>query len=406
MGFFKDDSSQRPDGREKLSYDVNTPDVPKEYEGLLNANPYTNLDYKQSGWQKLMSRIGFRTDYDAYKEGMQVQANEYAAGIAQMAFENEFNSPAASAGRMRAAGQNPDLLGTGDVAESASPPDDNSVPTPSSSDAAQVSGFANMIFSAFSMATGFAKDLKTLHGLQLANDNQEIGNIEGVISTAQDFITQHLPSKMPHSDEDWGNAYSELIPVMEGSYKPVMSKRMYRRFTSEVSSLWDSLPRDEKAYQMYLSKIKNKQEAHILENSRYYDEQGDVLDLLVKPLVELNDRYIAAMSKRDAVGMENEASTEEAASSIGLPELEVSERASEARENIQEFNMQRELRSTLSGIIHSLRQKADSNGRGAGFADTMLLVLSVLSMMNMSSSSTSGVNSKGAYNSSTRSIGF
>lgn len=409
MGIFKDDPTQRglnQDGSERLSYEVNQPDVPKEYQGLLDANPYMNIDYKQSNWQRFLSNLGFRTGYDKRKEDMQLQANEWNANVASLAFENQYNSDAAKSERMRAAGLNPDLLGTGDSANSAGMSEDTNPPAPTETDAQSVSQFANVIMSAFSMATGFAKDLGTLRSISLANQNQEIANVEGIVNSAQNFLLKHLPADMPTSDEDWGANAIETANILESAYKPHMSKRAYRRFSNAVSGMFDKLPREAEAYKSYLDKIRNKQEAHILGQSEFYDDQEEVLRDLVAPLVELNDRYIRAMSTADAVKAENVESYETAAQELGLPGQEAATESAGLRGQAQEFDMQRELRSTLSKIIHNLKQRADSGKRGAGFADTMLLTMSILSMMSVQQSSSSSQGPKGITETSSRSIGF
>lgn len=409
MGLFKDDPTQRglnPDGSEKLSLDVNQPDVPAAYQGLLDANPYMNVDYKQSNWQRFLSNLGFRTGYDKRKEDMQLQANEWNANVASLAFENQFNSDAAKSGRMRAAGLNPDLLGTGDSANSAGMAEDTNPPAPTETDAQSVSQFANVIMSAFSMATGFAKDIGTLRSLSLANQNQEIANVEGVVNGAQNFLLKHLPADMPTSDEDWGNNAVEISSILESAYKPHMSKRAYRRFSNAVSGMFDKLPHEAEAYKTYLDKIRNKQEAHILGQSEYYDEQEEVLRDLVLPLVELNDRTIKATSTAQAVHAENTESYESASQALGVPEEAAGVESAGYEQKTQEFNMQRELRSTLSKIIHNLKKRADSGGRGSGFADTMLLTLSVLSMMSFQSGSSTSNGPKGITETSSTSVGF
>lgn len=399
-------STDRGNSIKSTNSNVNIPDVPKEYQGLLDANPYMNLDYTQSGWQKFLSGLGIRTGYDKRVEDLQLQANEWNAGVAQMAFENQFNSDAAKSARMRAAGLNPDLLGTGDSANSASMPEDTNPPAPTETDAETISQFSNMLMSAFSMATGFAKDIGTLHSISLANQNQEISNVEGIVNGATNFLLKHLPADMPTSDEDWGKNNMEISNILESVYKPTMTRRSFRRFSNEVSALYGALPREAEAYKTYLDKIRNKQEAHILGQSKYYSEQEEVLRELVVPLVDLNDRYIKAMSNAKTVNAENKDSYETTAQTLGLPEKAAGVEIAGYQQQTQEFNMQRELRSTMSKIIHNLKKRADSGMRGAGFADTLLLFLSVMSMMSFSTGSSTSQGPKGVTESSSFGIGF
>lgn len=412
------DSTLGPDSNgnelKKVSSTVNTPDLPRQYQGLLDANPYLNLDYKQSGWQKFLSNLGFRTGYDKRVEDMQLQANEYNANVAAMAFENEYNSDSAKSERMRSAGLNPDLLGTGDSADSASLPEDTNPPASTESDESSISQFGSMLLSGFSTAVGFAKDIGTLNQLRLANESQDISNVQGIMNTAFDAVLKHTPTILDTDPDIAADSLNRVHSAIGEIYKGSMSKRTYKRFMSEVGALMTTAPTEAERYKVWYQRMQNRQAAVSQKSSEYYIDDNDaVLSDIIAPLVELNDRFLRAEKSSSAFHAENSESFEQTSQDIGLPESEARVQKSENDQQAQEFNMQRELRSTMSKIIHKLKDRADSGKRGSGLADTTLLIFSIMSLMNgvHTSSSSSGwikegKNAYGASSSSSFGIGF
>lgn len=163
-----------------------------EYDQLFANNPYRNMDYHYSGWQKFLSALGFRTGYDAWKENSQVQAKEYDASVFSQMFQNQYNSEVAKTLRMRAAGQNPDLLGTGDVANAAAPADDPNGMPDQTGEAEQigqlVTGFASSVISAFGTATQIYKNIaevkqisEAINGIAVANADKTLDVIDKII---------------------------------------------------------------------------------------------------------------------------------------------------------------------------------------------------------------------------------
>lgn len=95
---------------------TNNPDLVKKmsgtrFEDMLKANPYNQSTRQQSWWEGLLSKLGFRTNYDKDMDQLAQASSEYQAQIAQLASEDQYNSPVEQANRMRQAGLNPDLTG-------------------------------------------------------------------------------------------------------------------------------------------------------------------------------------------------------------------------------------------------------------------------------------------------------
>lgn len=159
---------------------------------LVGANPYNNLNYRQTSWQKLLSSWGIRTKYDSAMEQANLQSREYLAGLLQQQYQNEYNDPAAQAARMRQAGLNPDLLGTEGVSDSATPPADNSVMSPETfaGDAESVgkvfeitNGIASFVGNVFTQGIQMAQGLASLKATNAGTWNQYVDTALKVLSS-------------------------------------------------------------------------------------------------------------------------------------------------------------------------------------------------------------------------------
>lgn len=77
------------------------------------TNPYDaehRAQYKMGSMEAFLhDRLGFRTGVDQYNEQMDNAASEWAAQNQSLEYEEQYNSAAAEAARMREAGLNPDL---------------------------------------------------------------------------------------------------------------------------------------------------------------------------------------------------------------------------------------------------------------------------------------------------------
>lgn len=153
-------------------YSVDSGKYGSAYSSVVSANPYANMDYRQSFWQKVLSGLGFRTNYDAYKESMALQAKEYDAQMAQKAYNEQFDSALAQTQRLREAGINPDIAGDVSAGESQSPVDDGNPPVPPQADdfglvSQGLQSLGAMAINSVQMALGFAKDFQSLRQMRI-----------------------------------------------------------------------------------------------------------------------------------------------------------------------------------------------------------------------------------------------
>lgn len=75
------------------------------------SNPYAELPRVQTGWDRFLNWLGFRSGYDKAQEQYNLAGAEYNSQLEQLASEERYNSPIEQASRMREAGLNPDLSG-------------------------------------------------------------------------------------------------------------------------------------------------------------------------------------------------------------------------------------------------------------------------------------------------------
>lgn len=205
---------------------------------LVSSNPYKNVNYRQSPWQKFLStKLGLRTGYDTAMEQADIQSKEYLYGLLQQQYQNEYNDPAAQAARMRKAGMNPDLLGTEGVEGSATPPADNSVMSPDTfapdtvpvQEIVQTASTAfGALESAVTSAFSVAQSLQSLNAGRIANSDSALNTLFSFIEKTQnsDLLGDRheldsLFDRLPLSRKQ----KKLLGPVLKGMRDSLLSKK-------------------------------------------------------------------------------------------------------------------------------------------------------------------------------------
>lgn len=266
--------------------------LPSQYQDLINANPYRNLDYNQSGWQKFVSGLGFRTKYDDFREQAQINAREYDAGILSMMQQNAYNSPSAEASRMRAAGLNPDLQGIGDVAESAQPTEDpNGMPAQDSAPEGigVISAFAKGIYSCFMGGLSLASNLSSIKQMRTAVEGMNIDNAKKMLSTIDDMIFGSIPAEDVDSND--AQRFANSINDLAGNVPDFSNMGFTARQIKDAEEQWRtrvySLANDERlrtsAYERYKAiseSNKVRSEGMISES----EQDEEVLGILISGL--------------------------------------------------------------------------------------------------------------------------
>lgn len=380
------------------------------YAELVNSNPWSNLDYKQTGWQKFLGALGFRTGYDKAVENQQFQSKEYLANVAAMKFQNDYNSPSNMAARMRAAGLNPDLQGLGDVSESASLAEDtnNTLPNGDGSETLDIlSKGVNFIMSGISMAVGFAKDLGALKQISIANETGQIGNAQGLMELAIDAVLNHNQKEMVVRTDPLKEEGDDLTPSIRETpawvvdYKTGLSRKQYRQFKKFVDDFWnDSARIDTARNKDWIERMESRKSAFRHYTDPNYSDQDDVLLGLSKIFSKYSGRIEEKTLQVEEKTLDTESSELNARAAHARnasayenaldPEMAaVAENAT--NENVaQNAKLDTDLNSMMSEVMKLLHDKAD---HGSKFASIALICFSVMRMMSASYKS----GSKGGY---------
>ena len=319
------------DNEQRLVNSAQGPQGQEQYQSLYDANPYRNLTYNQSGWQKFLGALGFRTSYDDFVEQAQLNAAEYDAGIASMQFQNEYNSPAAEANRMRAAGLNPDLQGIQDVAESAAPTEDpNGMPAHDSAAQAQQAwsafqSFGQLVMASMTSGMSLYKEFIGLDLLKGQIEGQEIDNNKGIASIIDSMILeniggldQHSPTAVVDTIQSIAdkatddNEYDNYASLLAGYG---LSPRMIRQMRPRVARRAQSILADEAVFSEFAKRNQALASMKQSQSSEYYSEgawQDELLDIHIRTM-RAGQRKLSEITQNLA---KHKVSTDEAALDI------------------------------------------------------------------------------------------
>lgn len=384
------------------------------YDDLIAANPYRNLTYNKSPWQNFLTSLGIRTQADAWKENMQVQAAEYDAGIAQMKFENEFNSPSAEASRMRQAGLNPDLQGLGDVAESAGMGEDPSTPMQTTGDVNEnpvsfITQAANLIMGCATTGISLAKQFGDLRALRIANEAGEVQNVERATGLGKWIAEQfnYNPDNFVSPDGNPRHQFEQHVLGLDKSYAKFIPKRFRNAFRQSLYDFSESLNAQADVWNK--SKEINDSKLAVARqlDSRYFgDGSFASMRIVNKELVSLSDacaEYILKSQKAESEyksdyygnrsGEDQAAADNAQASNKRLYEGALDPLSQAAADNA-EFGSRKAgadlskmmsevtylVNKSMSDMVHSLARQAN---RGDIFAQSMLFSFSLARMTSV-----------------------
>lgn len=353
-----------------------------------DSNPYTNIDYRHTWWQQMLEGLGFRTNFDAFRESMAVNAREYEAQLAEKAHNEEYDSPAEQNARFRAAGMNPDLAGETSSGES-SPmqPDPNAPIAPEATDFNKISGFFNGIMGALTGAIGFAKDAMSISQIQNAIDSGKIENAKSLFDFGYNAAVNFIPSQYPEGDPDWINRASGLAYDMTA---PLLPKRMQKQYMQQLNAFYNSAPKQAKDWEAWSSSMKGKQGWFMDTSSEFWQDGSDeVLRDISNNFVKVLDKYkwqIANTNYSQAHYQELEAQKGEQYLQSLDPSLQGQVENMTNRRNLASQNIDRILNEAMNSIMEDLKDRSESGKRGHALASTALIFLSFLRMTNFGAS--------------------
>ena len=265
------------------------------YGDRVGANYWNKLQYNESASQKLLSSLGFRTGADTFWENARMQYGEYLSGLMAEAKQNEYNTPSEQASRMRQAGQNPDLLGTGDVANAVAPAEDtnNTLPENISGTVEEMASFLAGIGGFFSQALSMAGSFQQLSSGRLALKQQRIALEDQGISFADHFLISHTPEEFPewnpeaeYVDSDGnvgrvGDYFSDAASYMRSKitdawkehksrYGGYVKDRDWQQIDKYISHMVNSLPTTSEQYAAWRKQAEDKLAYGQARDSEFY----------------------------------------------------------------------------------------------------------------------------------------
>lgn len=375
------------------------------YQSLYDANPYRNLTYHQSEWQKWLSKLGFRTDYDRWLEDAQVNAAEYDAQVASIMQQNDYNDPLSQASRMKAAGQNPDLLGTSGVSDSASPVQDVNGMSSNETNSFQqalplIEGFFGAVTSSLSKGFVFAKDIV---GFLRDLESRDLSMLSQLNSIADDYVRNRIgAADMSDSTSFEGrrnwlvNSLNEDKSYSKSAAKSIGVPRRWRRvFEKAVNDRAFSLASEVDLWNKAAERLKSRGSVGSMRTSKAYSEDDRVMDAYNKPISNARDQ-IAKIKvdvdkheqnirdrRLDVEGarLDLEEDYLDNAHQLDMGKHKAMSEDESYLQNYYHSRVEHIIKSTSAQIAENLQKEAD---RGSVLAKGCLLAWSLSDMLNFS----------------------
>lgn len=273
------------------SIDPNDPDLISFNQRMKNSgydyiqNPYLNYNYDDSIWDDFGDLIGFHTFQDSLALDMQIKAREFMSNISKEKFDNEYNSPEAQAARMRAAGMNPDLQGTGNVAGASQ--FDQPMPGVSYDPTEDTKTFGASLGSAFQAAmslTQFGSSLpmvfQNLRSAEVDRTDKIFNIATKVASGLSPDVIQEVLSK-DISKERFEELFGDVLPWNNSKNR-----------SSFLTALRTSIKQPKTQGESFKGRSilgQNMKELSDLETSSWFDWSYKTLNIIRQPLVKMQD---------------------------------------------------------------------------------------------------------------------
>lgn len=264
------------------------------YDAYYKANPFVGQTYNKTFIDKAFGGL-FRTSYDQWLDEMRLNAAQYDAGVTDIQMQNYYNSEAQKADRMRDAGLNPDLLGTGDVSDSARPSDDpQDAQIPGSQVESALSSIYNFAMGFNNIVSGAISMYKTFQDINF----DKIRADKEVSGLAEEDLFRTIPASGFETQEDYTNwhlSQSGLFddPVFAETYRKAhnIPKAYFDRYKRGYSQSLDNLGTSVEFYRQGLERANLRKQYGIATGSKFYSESGfDELRLILDPLTKLYDK--------------------------------------------------------------------------------------------------------------------
>lgn len=361
---------------------VSAPQVPYEYQSLIDANPYRNAGYTVRPWQQFLSWLGFRTQADAWKENMAVQAQEYDSAILQKQYNEDFNDPQSQVARMRSAGLNPDIDPSSVSAGEASPmPEDPSTPMQSTGQEGQLMDFANGIMNIASTALGLVSSVQGISRNALQNS---LLATEGETAIS-DLAQRMAPYFIPETDDptEAGDSWTSQALTSAKIFSRSMDKRTQKRFLDTIQSYWNGAYGSAKSYEEFKHNLESRF-AHKTTEKTLEDEFGLLNEIFAEELGNLNHEIMKlnAEAQKEALEASKKESDYSESYYAGLDgALQASAENVQAEFNKTNLDMNTILNDSIGRMIDKLEASRKEGGIGGGLSSIALSLLAAFRLM-------------------------
>lgn len=274
-------------------------------QAYYDANPFVGQTYNKTWFDKVFG--GFvRTGYDKWLDEMKLGAAQYDAGVVDMEQQMLYNSESAKAARMRAAGENPDLLGTGEVSDSPGlAPDVQDAQIPEADGSSQVLGIVSSVGSSLvdliPKTLSFMTNLSSLRGIRMDNDLKELQFGNNAVDFATKFFTEGI-TKQQYEDAFSSGNFDNLLDASQkdSDYLTntfLSSDRARKAFKLAYGTHARSLVAEMSKYKSYQEYEDARKSILSSRSSQYFDDDNQTMMDLIKSVLGPFERYQKRMNE-------------------------------------------------------------------------------------------------------------
>lgn len=198
-------------------------------------NPYSTQFMKQTGWDKLLNALGFRSSYDEAEALRQQNYAIWQSQYNEMQRQEQYNSAAAQVERQREAGLNPDINGNVDSGQSSDGPAANYADMAGAftKGSEQFGKFMQGVSTALQSALSVATGIPDVQGKMLNNALTELGFLDKLPGIGETLFDLSVISGIDVDTMDFTRnpTGSEMSLISSELYNSIPKK--YRRAIGE-----------------------------------------------------------------------------------------------------------------------------------------------------------------------------
>lgn len=270
-----------------------------QYDQLFAANPYRQQTYNKSFWQDVAGVLGFRTGYDDWMDQTSTQIAEYDAGIYSMMQQNKFNSPEQQAQRMREAGLNPDILGTGDVASAAQPVEDPNGMQPQQSDpfskvGSLLGSFGRGLVNAFNIGMNIYKGIADVKKIQADINALSISNANSILDVVDKIIVGSVPLSVIEKGDNI-DTFFNTIDMSKYGFTGSSLEAANTALNDRFDSIKNNADIRKAVYERYgnMAGTNHVQASGFIPENQMYDSPDDFFNLQIETMARAARRIMA-----------------------------------------------------------------------------------------------------------------